>query len=122
MNNPAFVLPMALLVTALGALGQTLMKKAINLIPAGAPWPEAIAVVARSGWLWLGALITGAGTLSWFVVLSRAELSYATPLAGIGIVLVMISSSVILGEPIGAMRIAGTLVIAAGVWLVMKSG
>ena len=122
MNNPAFVLPMALLVTALGALGQTLMKKAINLIPAGAPWPEAIAVVARSGWLWLGALITGAGTLSWFVVLSRAELSYATPLAGIGIVLVMISSAVILGEPIGAMRIAGTLVIAAGVWLVMKSG
>ena len=122
MNNPAFVLPMALLVTALGALGQTLMKKAINLIPAGAPWPEAIGVVARSGWLWLGAVITGLGTLSWFVVLSRAELSYATPLAGIGIVLVMISSAVVLGEPVGPMRIAGTIVIAVGVWLVMRSG
>lgn len=122
MNNPAFVLPMALLVTALGALGQTLMKKAINLIPAGAPVLESIAVVARSGWLWGGAAITGLGTISWFVVLSRAELSYATPLAGIGIVLVMISSAVILGEPLGPMRIAGTLVIAAGVWLVMRGG
>jgi drug/metabolite transporter (DMT)-like permease len=122
MNNPAFVLPMALMVTALGAIGQTLMKKAINLIPVGAPWPEAVAVVARSGWLWLGAVITGLGTISWFVVLSHAELSYATPLAGIGIVLVMISSAVILGEPIGAWRIAGTLVIAAGVWLVMRGG
>jgi drug/metabolite transporter (DMT)-like permease len=122
MNNPAFVLPMALMVTALGAIGQTLMKKAINLIPVGAPWPEAVAVVARSGWLWLGAVITGLGTISWFVVLSRADLSYATPLAGIGIVLVMISSAVILGEPIGAWRIAGTLVIAAGVWLVMRGG
>lgn len=122
MNNPAFVLPMALLVTALGALGQTLMKKAINLIPAGATWLEAIGVAARSGWLWLGIAITGMGTISWFVVLSRAELSYATPLAGIGIVLVMISSAVILGEPIGAMRMAGTLVIAAGVYLVMRGG
>jgi drug/metabolite transporter (DMT)-like permease len=121
-NNPAFVLPMALLVTALGALGQTLMKKAINLIPAGANWTEAIVVAARSGWLWLGVAITGMGTISWFVVLSRAELSYATPLAGIGIVLVMISSALILGEPIGPQRIAGTLVIAAGVWLVMRGG
>jgi len=121
-NNPAFVLPMALLVTSLGALGQTLMKKAINLIPPGAPWPEAMAVVGRSGWLWLGAAITGLGTLSWFVVLSRAELSYATPLAGIGIVLVMISSAVILGEPVGAMRVVGTLIIACGVWLVMRGG
>ena len=122
MNNPAFVLPMALMVTALGAVGQTLMKKAINLIPAGATWIEAIGVAARSGWLWLGVAITGLGTISWFVVLTRAELSYATPLAGIGIVLVMVSSAVILGEPLGAMRVMGTLVIAAGVWLVMRGG
>jgi len=121
-NNPAFVLPMALMVTALGAVGQTLMKKAINLIPAGATWIEAIGVAARSGWLWLGVAITGLGTISWFVVLTRAELSYATPLAGIGIVLVMVSSAVILGEPLGAMRVMGTLVIAAGVWLVMRGG
>jgi uncharacterized membrane protein len=121
LNRPAVVIPIVLLVTILGALGQTLIKRALNAIPADLGGLRAVHHAASNPVLYAGFVVTGLGTLSWLYVLSRAPLSYATPFAGVGIVLVMLCSAFLLGEPVGSARIAGTIVIAIGVALVARS-
>ena len=121
MNKPSVVIPLVVLVNVLGALGQTLLKRAINGVPSGSgPW-GAVGSLAQNGVFYGGALLTGAGVLTWLYVLSRADLSYATPFAGLGVVLISIASAVMLHEPVGLQRLLGTLVIAVGVVLVARS-
>ncbi len=121
MNKPSVVIPLVVVVNVLGALGQTLLKRAINGIPSGSAAWGAVAFLARDGTFYGGACLTGAGVLTWLYVLSRADLSYATPFAGLGVVLISVASAVMLHEPVGLQRLLGTLIIAAGVVLVARS-
>ena len=51
----------------------------------------------------------------WLLVLSRTEASFAYPFLGIGFVVVALASFLLLGESFTARKVAGTLIIAAGV-------
>lgn len=121
MNKPSVVIPLVVVVNVLGALGQTLLKRAINGIPPASDLWGSVGFLARSGTFYGGALLTGGGVLTWLYVLSRADLSYATPFAGLGVVLISIASAVMLHEPVGVQRLLGTLIIAVGVVLVARS-
>lgn len=121
MNRPLVVLPMVLAVTALGATGQTVLKQALNSIPPGARPVEAVLALAGNRWTYLGVALIGSGTLLWLGVLARTELSYATPFMGLGIVAVMLASAYFLHEPVGVLRVLGTLIIAIGTALVAIS-
>jgi drug/metabolite transporter (DMT)-like permease len=122
MNRPYIVLPITLLVTALGAAGQTLMKGAVNGAPRGAEPLTLIASVLASGRFWAGIIVTGIGTIAWLLVLARADLSYATPFASVSTaLLILVASVVFLQEPVGWMRVVGTLIVAIGVIFVARS-
>jgi drug/metabolite transporter (DMT)-like permease len=58
---------------------------------------------------------------SWLVILSRVELSYAYPLISIGYILVMILSKYLFNETLTGYRIAGTLLICGGVFMITRS-
>ncbi len=122
MNRLSAVLPLVLVVTSLGAIGQTLLKLAINTAQAGGGGAQKIiTALLRSGTFWVGGVLVGSGTLTWLYAMSRAHLTYAMPFLGIGMILTMATSAVILHEPVVPMRIVGTLVVAIGLALVAKS-
>ena len=58
---------------------------------------------------------------SWLIILSRVDLSYAYPLISIGYIIIVVLSKYIFDEPVGGMRIAGTLLVCSGVFLLLRS-
>jgi len=69
----------------------------------------------------LGFLCYVISAASWLVILSRVELSYAYPLISIGYILVMILSKYLFNETVTGYRIAGTLLICGGVFMITRS-
>ena len=59
--------------------------------------------------------------VTWFMALTRLELSVALPVASIALVLNSIGSGLLLGEGLSTMRVAGVLTVAAGIAMVLKS-
>lgn len=59
--------------------------------------------------------------LVWIYVLSRAEASFAYPFLGLGFLVVSFAAWQLLGEPLTAHRIAGTLLVSAGVFVLATS-
>ena len=60
----------------------------------------------------------GLSLLLWIYVLSKTDASFAYPFLGLGFVIVAIAGYALLGEPMSARKILGTLVIAGGVIIV----
>jgi multidrug transporter EmrE-like cation transporter len=69
----------------------------------------------------LGFLLYLVSAASWLIILSRVELSYAYPMISIGYIIIVVLSKYIFDEPVTAMRIAGTLLICGGVFLILRS-
>ena len=59
--------------------------------------------------------------LSWLIILSRVDLSFAYPLISIGYILIMVLSKYIYHEPLTLLKIVGTLLVCAGVFLLVRS-
>lgn len=57
----------------------------------------------------------------WILGLSRVPVSVAYPMLSLGYVVNALAAWWLLGEPVGAMRSAGVLLILGGVWLVARS-
>ncbi|HUS24666.1 MAG TPA: SMR family transporter [Candidatus Binatia bacterium] len=57
----------------------------------------------------------------WILALSRVEVSIAYPMLSIGYVVNAVLAWWLFGEAVTAMRMAGIVVIIAGVWLVARS-
>lgn len=57
----------------------------------------------------------------WFLALTRLDLSVALPVASLALVVNAIGSGLLLGESMGLARIAGVLLVAFGLVLVLKS-
>ncbi|MHB8840880.1 MAG: DMT family transporter [Candidatus Aquicultor sp.] len=60
-------------------------------------------------------------SIVWLIVLSRVNLSFAYPFAGLGYVLVMIISWRFMNEPVSAIRFAGAALIGLGVVFISRS-
>ena len=74
-----------------------------------------------NGFVILGFLCYLISAASWLVILSRVELSLAYPLISIGYILVVILSKYLFDEPVTSLRIAGTLLVCVGVFLLVRS-
>jgi multidrug transporter EmrE-like cation transporter len=68
----------------------------------------------------LGLGMYGFGTILWLGVLSRVELSQAYPFVGLGFVLTALIGYFALNDNFSAMRLAGTLLVISGVYLVAR--
>jgi multidrug transporter EmrE-like cation transporter len=68
-----------------------------------------------SGWLWIAIASYCAIFLAWMLILRDSDLSRAFPTSAIVFVAVMLASSLVLHEPMGAMQMLGAAVIVAGI-------
>jgi multidrug transporter EmrE-like cation transporter len=69
----------------------------------------------------LGFALYLVSAVSWLIILSRVDLSFAYPLISIGYIIIVILSRFIFNEPVTSFRIAGTLLVCAGVFLLLRS-
>jgi multidrug transporter EmrE-like cation transporter len=116
----------------LGVLGQLSLKHGVMAVSNAGTSGIAQSLSARSiatflqgaagnNFVILGFLCYVISAASWLVILTRVDLSLAYPLISIGYILVVILSKYLFDEPVTTMRIAGTLLVCGGVFLLVRS-
>ena len=113
---------LALVSVGLSASAQLLMKVGMTLPTVrgalgGGAANAAIAILTTPQVL-LGLATYGVGAMLWLVCLSRIPLVMAYPLVSLAIVAVLAMSVVFLGEAMTPLRIAGSVLVIAGVALI----
>ena len=68
-----------------------------------------------------GLLLYFAAAMLWLLVLAKFEVSFAYPFVALGFVITAVAGWLLFGEPMSLSRVAGTLLICAGVVLVARS-
>ena len=112
----------ALVSIALGALAQLLLKMGVGGLPRGGGGWGRMAVRCCTEWYLVGGVACyGLSLLFWLYVLSRLELGKAYPMVSLGYVFTLLLGRLVLGEPVGLCRVAGILLIMAGVFFVARS-
>ena len=76
---------------------------------------------ATNAYVLLGFVLYLISALSWLIILSRVDLSFAYPLISIGYIIIVVLSRLIFNEPVTSYRIAGTVLVCAGVFLLLRS-
>jgi drug/metabolite transporter (DMT)-like permease len=108
---------------SLSALAQLTLKLGTGPLAAqrsGGAGRELFAL-ATSPWVIGGLALYGFGAVLWLFVLGRTQLSLAYPFVGLGFILTMLAGALVLHEPVGFARVAGTLMIVAGCVLVART-
>jgi multidrug transporter EmrE-like cation transporter len=85
------------------------------------PVAVALAITASPG-VWGGLFLYGLSALLWLFVLARVEVSVAYAFVALGFLLVMALGVALLGEALTWRKVLGTLLVAAGIWLVATGG
>lgn len=110
--------PLLLTCVACGVAGQLCLKigasRLIGLSVDLAGVTELMRRVLMTPLLLIGLAMYGIGAVLWLLALSRAPLSYVYSFTALTFVLVMISSWLLLGEPIPLLRVVGILLILGG--------
>jgi drug/metabolite transporter (DMT)-like permease len=68
-----------------------------------------------------GVALYGLGTIVWLAALARTPLSQAYPFVGLGFLITAIFGHVVLSEEFGILRIAGTILVITGIFLIARS-
>jgi len=114
---------LALLATLIATLGQLLLKSGmrqvgpVSLTNLSHPLPLLLTVFTNPLIL-IAVPLYVAGFLTWLIVLSKLDLSYAYPFLAVTYVLVPLFSWLFLGEQVPLMRWVGIAVICVGLVLV----
>jgi drug/metabolite transporter (DMT)-like permease len=82
---------------------------------------KALPEMLSNGFLWLSILCYGVSVITWMMVLSRVEVSFAYPFLSIGYIISAVVGHFFLGETVTPVRIAGIAVICIGVFLIARS-
>ena len=113
-----------LVAITLSVTGETLLKKGMNAIGA---LDLSLATLLPTFWrvfttpiIVIGFALIFGGSLFWLVVLSKWNLSLAYPLLSISYIASLFVGALFLNEQVTPIRVAGVLVIVAGVYLVTK--
>jgi undecaprenyl phosphate-alpha-L-ara4N flippase subunit ArnE len=101
------------------SLGMRHLAAAIG--PDPAPWTGLALLALTSPWLWTGAALLATFTLLFTLVLSWTDLSLALPVISVEIVVNVALAGWLLGESVSPLHWLGTVLVAAGVALVVGS-
>jgi len=111
-----------MLTVVMNTLGQFTIKTGIDRIGTVDLTNIRTIVKAFSSWIVLGGFaIYFVSALIWLSILSRVELSWAFPILSLSYVFTVLLSPVLLHESFSVQRLAGTLVICLGVFLVGRT-
>ena len=104
------------------SLGQVFWKMGMNAVGAIDSFSlPTILSMFSSPLVILGLCMYGLSTVFWLVALSQKDLSYVYPFIALTFIIVLLLSKFLLHENVGAYRIAGTLIIIAGLLFVIRS-
>jgi len=107
----------------LGVVGQFLMKFGVNKVGG----LEELGLVKfmtaafLSPFIILGLGFYAFSAVLWVIMLSKLDLSVAYPALSIGYVLVLLVSTIFLGEQVSLVRFGGVLLIMAGIVFIFRS-
>lgn len=73
-----------------------------------------IMTLLTSPWMWAGGIFYVLGTLWWFYIISREDLSYVYPMVSIGYILTAIAGVLIFKESVSMIRWVGMGVVSFG--------
>ena len=119
-------LALILLSVTLSACAQVLFKLGVSSVMArgglaGSSVATRMLAFLQSPGVIGGLGLYGIGTLLWLAVLARTQLSQAYPFVGLGFVLTAGFGYLFFHDTLNASRIAGTLLVTAGIVLVARS-
>lgn len=107
-----------LLSVALGVTGQIFLKHGVSTEGVITGLNRALLATMVKPFVLLGLFCYGLSSISWLIVLSRTELSYAYPMVALGYVLVFFLSWWFFDDKVTWVRVAGLVLICSGVVLV----
>jgi len=108
---------------SLNAGAQILMRKGmlcVGEVSSGHSLFKVLPQMITNIFLWLSLICYGISIVTWMIVLSRVEVSFAYAFSSLGYVLVTVMGVIVLKEYVSVLRIAGILVVCIGVILVAK--
>lgn len=121
------LLTMILGSVAMSALAQILLRHGMSrpsvqaALGQGETVPAVLAIATSPGVIG-GLALYGLGAMVWLLVLARVPVSMAYAFVALGFLLTMALGCLVLGEVLTLRKVAGTLLVAAGVWLVATGG
>jgi multidrug transporter EmrE-like cation transporter len=111
-----------LIAISLSVTGETLLKKGVNSLGSLDFAPSALLPtfvrIFTTPLVFLGFVFIFGGSLFWLAVLSKWDLSLAYPLLSISYIASLFVGALFLGEQVTLIRIAGVVVVVAGVILI----
>jgi drug/metabolite transporter (DMT)-like permease len=106
---------------AFGAVGQLILKAAMNGLGQVQFSLDTLLRMATSPLLLLGIGIFAISTLLWLLALTKADLSFAYPFLSLTYIAVLIGGALLFRERVTFVRVLGFAVIVTGVWIVARS-
>lgn len=114
------LLSIALSVAAQFCLKAGMSSPGMKLALSAPATAQSLVTILTNGGVLGGFALYGLGAVVWLSVLAQWDVTKAYPLVGLGFLLTTVVG-VMLGEQVGWLRVAGVLLISAGVWMVAQS-
>ena len=121
-----FGMILILICVFLGVSAQLLLKTGVN--DSGFEITESETILNKlmnavfTPTIFLGFILYGFAALSWLIVLSKFELSYAYPMLALMYAIIPLVATIVLHEHINAMQGLGIGIVVIGVLIVSQSG
>jgi multidrug transporter EmrE-like cation transporter len=108
---------------ALAATGQLMLKHGMQLATARAHGSHGSLVIAAATtpWVLLGLVVFAVSAVAWLGALSRVPLNVAYPFNALGYIVILAASVVVLHERANLLTWAGSLLVVAGLIVVVLS-
>jgi multidrug transporter EmrE-like cation transporter len=116
-------IPLILLAVMLGAVGQIVMKRGMQIygeVSATSVWGQLVPIL-KTPQVTIGLLCYALSAVLWIAVVSSVDLSLAYPMVSFAYVVVFVASWLMFGEQISALRLVGLLIIVSGVIVISRS-
>ncbi len=114
---------LVLFAVALAATGQLMLKHGMQLATARARGSHGSLVIAAATtpWVLLGLVVFAVSAMAWLGALSRVPLNVAYPFNALGYIVILAASVVVLHERANLLTWAGSLLVVAGLVIVVLS-
>ena len=108
---------------ALAATGQLMLKHGMQVATARAHGSHGSLVIAAATtpWVLLGLVVFAVSAVAWLGALSRLPLNVAYPFNALGYIVILTASVVVLHEHANVLTWAGSLLVVAGLVIVVLS-
>jgi drug/metabolite transporter (DMT)-like permease len=109
---------------SLNAAAQLLMKKGMmktGAVSIDLSLLDALPKMFANGFLWMSVICYVMSCLTWMIVLSRTEVSFAYAFTSLGIVIVTIMGCLVFHERLTVFRVSGIVLICAGIVFVSRT-